>query len=138
MYAPVVTERQERSRQHRPGRRLRILGWVLFAGTYGITILVGMPGMLMDPEISWPNMLPLVGPAVSGTIVLQDGEEELLFLGIFGWLSAAIQITGLALAITGHVRGRRGREGRERNRSFAIAPVAGPNGQVGLSAVGRF
>lgn len=135
MYAPV--ERQPR-RQRRPGHGLRVGGWILLGSGYGLSLMMGMIGMIIEPEIMWPMLLPLVGPAVSGTIVLVDGYEEEMVLGIMGWLMSAVQIAGLTMAIVGHVRGRRARENEASRRTFAITPVAGPNGMMGLSAIGSF
>jgi hypothetical protein len=136
MYAHVETSPR---RQRRPGHGLRVGGWIVLGSSYGISMIMGMVGMLMEPELMWPMLLPIVGPAVSGTLLIQEGWDELIVLGIIGWVMSAAQIAGLTMAIVGHVRGRRAREEETASRrSIALTPMAGPNGLVGLSAVGSF
>lgn len=115
-------------------RALRIAGWTIFGGSYGTAFIMGTVFMMMEPEVAWPLMLPLVGPIVEAGFVFAEGDEELIVLGILGILSSGLQIAGFTMAIMGHVRGRRAqREQEGQDRGVALLPTGN-----GLALAGWF
>jgi hypothetical protein len=133
MYEPTTQQQAARPPRDR-NRTLRVAGWSIFGGSYGTAFLLGAVFMMFDPEVSWALMLPLVGPIVEAGFVFADGDEELIVLGIMGFLSAFTQIAGFTMAIVGHVRGRRAeREQEGQDRGVALLPTGN-----GLALAGWF
>jgi hypothetical protein len=115
-------------------RTFRIAGWTVFGGSYGTAFLLGAVFMMVEEDVAWALMLPLVGPIVEAGFVFAEGYEELIILGVLGILSSAAQIAGFTMAIVGQVRGRRARREQEgQDRGVALLPTGN-----GLALAGWF
>lgn len=141
---PYLEEAEEEI-DNDPNHRLLKAGWIVFGVAAGCTLIEGVIASIIEPEIGSYNMIPLVGPMVTGIFAFQDGWEESIVYGAVSFLMSAMQITGFALALTGHVRQRRARreqggEGDERAsiwERLVLAPTGGRN-FAGLGLAGWF
>lgn len=123
----------ELRRQRRAGLGLRISGWITFGVTYFTSFMAGVGITMEDEDDGWPLMLPLVGPAVMGFRLMDEGENGVAALAII-WSVA--EIAGFSMAIAGHVRRARARRSAPA-RQIAIVP-AGPGDGPGLGLAATF
>jgi hypothetical protein len=126
------------ARTRDPGRELRAGGWATMGGTYMMSLLAAVfVASYGRAEESWPLFLPIVGPAIFGSLEIADGES---MVGILSWIDSLAQVAGFVLALVGHARGSRARRERERARAdYRIHLVAaGPGGSGGLTLSARF
>lgn len=145
--APESTTDLLALRRARRGRTLMIVGWSVFGGSYATSLLAG--GMMLDNDAdgAWWLFVPIIGPAVYGTKFMGYADDAWIFgpivylLGVVFWIETLVQIGGLSLAITGHVRRSRSQtqavateRRRPRRLSFAFVGPAGP----GFTLAGRF
>jgi hypothetical protein len=126
------------ARTRDPGRELRAGGWATMGGTYMMSLLAAVfVASYGRAEESWPLFLPIVGPAIFGSLEIADGET---MVGLLSWVDSLAQVAGFVLALVGHAQGSRARRERERARAGRRVELiaAGPGGSGGLTLSARF
>lgn len=88
-----------RGRTH--NQRLIIAGWSVFLNTYAAGILSRVVTLGLDSGIGF---IPLVGPAVHGTMFVSGKGEDIISLCIGPWIESLVQVSGLMMAVIGHIR----------------------------------
>jgi hypothetical protein len=146
-----VRERRQAEVYATPGNGLRVTGWSLLLSSYGaaVTHFAAAGPLTEDLATASVMLIPVVGPAVAaGLRVNQDYYyEENTFLVVTGFLSSALQLLGLSLALAGHGTRRRhlrqhrrqrvARGSTQRKVRWSASP-SGPLGRPGISVSGYF
>ncbi len=129
-------------RQRRAGRGLRIAGWITFGTMYFASFMAGI-ALSDNEDNSYPLFIPLVGPAIVGTRLIREANDDFYSegqkgAGVAAWLGSLVQIAGFSMLVAGYVRRARARRNgyadtQPRPRSVALIPTGN-----GLSLSGLF
>jgi MFS family permease len=132
----------------RVGRGFRLAGWL----TFGTTYVLSLSTMAFGEEYTIPAFVPLIGPLISGALLLSNSyvcdwdmcyeSDDMRTIGGLSIFLSIAQITGFTLAMVGHGRRRRARRallmgGSSRERHIAVMPTSSRDG-VGLAVSGMF
>lgn len=132
-YRPYRPQRRRRD----PVRSFKLGGWLSFGISYGCNVIIGSVFMFEEPNYGWPAFIPVIGPLIVAGYAFDSRWEEDIIVAAMNILWFSVQSAGLALAIIGHVRGRRQRREQSSSR-FSLSVVPSGPGGPGLTLGGTF
>lgn len=132
-YQPYRPQRRRRD----PVRSFKLAGWLSFGISYFCNVIIGSVFIFEEENYGWPAFIPVIGPVVVAGYAFDSAWSEDVIVAAMNILWFTAQSAGLAMAIYGHVLGRRQRQERSSSR-FNISVVPSGPGGPGVTLGGSF